>query len=86
MKILRHGDSAVLRELNKLVQFHCPTCECIFEADHTEYAQNFHYNLDNAVESGIYVTKCPDCHRPVLKEIPNEEVQAYERERAQGNS
>lgn len=86
MKILRHGDSAVIRELNKLIQFHCLTCECIFEADHSEYAQKFLYDLNNVVESGIYVTKCPDCHRPVFKDIPDEEVKAYERERTQRNS
>ncbi len=84
MKILKHGDSAVIRKLNNFVQFHCPTCNCIFEADHSEYAQNFHYNLNNVVESGFYATTCPDCHKMVFKLIPDEEVKAYDRERTQG--
>ena len=86
MKILKHGDSAVLRNLNKFVQFNCAVCHCIFEADSTEYTRNFHYDLNNIVKSGFYATTCPDCHKPVFKEIPDEEVQAYDRERSQGNN
>lgn len=86
MKILKHGDSAILRKLNNFVQFHCQTCHCIFEADHSEYTRNFHYDLNNVVKSGFYTATCPDCHKIVFKAIPAEEVQAYERERTQGNS
>lgn len=86
MKILKHGDSDILRKLNNFVQFHCPTCHCIFEADWAEYTQKVRYGLTNSIESGIYAIVCPDCHKRVIKEMSDEEVQAYERERTQGNS
>lgn len=86
MRILKHGNSDVLRNMNHFVQFNCSVCWCIFEADSTEYTRNFHYALNNVVESGFYATTCPDCHKMVFKAIPAEEVQAYERERTQGNS
>ena len=85
MKILKHGDSEVIRKLNNFVQFHCQTCHCIFEADHSEYTRNFHYDLNNVVKSGFYTATCPDCHKMVFKAIPAEEVvQVYDRERTQG--
>lgn len=86
MKILKHGDPTVLRSLNKFVQFHCLTCHCIFEADYSEYTPKVYYDLTNVIESGIYAITCPDCHKLVTKEMSAEEVQAYERERTQGNS
>ena len=81
MKILKHGDTAVLRKLNNFVQFHCQTCHCIFEADHSEYNRTFHYGLTTRIEAGFYTATCPDCHRHVIESIPADEVQAYERER-----
>ena len=86
MKILKHGDPTVLRSLNKFVQFHCLTCQCIFEADCTEYTQKVRYGITNGIESGIYAILCPDCHKRVIKEMSDEEVQAYDRERSQRNS
>lgn len=86
MKILKHGDSEIIRNLNNFVQFHCQTCHCIFEADHSEYTQKVYYDLNNIVESGFYIAACPDCHRHVIESMPIEEVQAYDRERTQGNS
>lgn len=84
MKILKHGDSDIIRKLNNFVQFHCQTCHCIFEADHFEYKQTCRYNLDNIVESGFYKALCPDCHKCVIKAMSEEEVRAYDRERTQG--
>lgn len=86
MKILKHGDSDILRKLNTFVQFHCQTCHCSFEADWSEYTQKVSYGLTNVIKSGIYATVCPDCHKRVIKEMSDEEVKAYERERTQGYS
>jgi nitrate/TMAO reductase-like tetraheme cytochrome c subunit len=86
MKILKHGDAEIIRKLNNFVQFHCQTCHCIFEADYTEYTQTFRYSLTNVVEFGFYTATCPDCHKHVIEVMPDEKVQAYERERAQRNS
>lgn len=86
MKILKHGDPAVLRNLNKFVQFNCAVCHCIFEADHSEYTPKVYYDLTNVIESGIYAITCPDCHKLVTKEMSAEEVRTYERERAKRNS
>lgn len=86
MKILKHGDSDILRKLNNFVQFHCSVCHCIFEADHSEYKQTYHYNLDNVVKSRFYTAMCPDCHKRVIQEMSDEEVQAYDCERTQRNS
>lgn len=84
MKILKHGDSDILRKLNNFVQFHCQTCHCIFEANCTEYKQTYRYNLDNVVESGFYTATCPDCHRHVVEVMSEEVVRAYDCERTQG--
>ena len=86
MKILKHGDSEIIRKLNNFVQFHCQTCHCIFEADWSEYTQKVRYDRTNVIEFGIYATVCPDCHKRVIKEMSDEEVKAYDRERVQGNS
>ena len=53
MEIIRQGD---LYRLNKIKQFDCPTCGCIFLADKNEYEYSgMQYNKT------YWKCKCPTC-------------------------
>ena len=65
MRILKHGDPDILEKLHETLQFHCPACKCIFEANYTEYTK--FQDLVNSIDT--YSTKCPDCSQKVLKHI-----------------
>lgn len=54
MKIIKEGN---LDKLKKIKRFECITCDCIFEADETEYQwYSGQYNED------CYSCECPCCH------------------------
>lgn len=44
MKIIKQGKSKeeIYRITKEVIQFKCPLCDCVFEADNTEYK----YHLD----------------------------------------
>lgn len=58
MKIIKQGE---IRKLNKMETFDCKFCNCIFEADKTEYKIGMQYNQEY-----LYI-KCPFCGHMVYK-------------------
>jgi len=67
MRILKHGNPHILNKLHATLQFHCPVCKCIFEANYKEYSRS--QDIANSIDT--YITKCPDCSSQVLKHIVN---------------
>ena len=59
MKIIREGN---ITKLNKVKQFLCSNCGCLFEATKDEYKRESQYN-----EEYIYC-KCPFCNNTVYGE------------------
>lgn len=57
MKIIKQGMSkAEIEKIKNIVKrFKCRTCECIFEADKTEYESEEEYTYMR------YYCKCPNC-------------------------
>lgn len=55
MKIIKQGmtKAEIEKTKNIIKRFKCRTCECIFEADKTEY--------ESEVISMTYYCKCPNC-------------------------
>ena len=64
MKIIKQGKSKeeVDRIINRVIQFECPICDCVFEADDTEYEYQFNPKW--------WVCKCPNCGKLTHKSIP----------------
>lgn len=59
MKIIKQGNT---KKLKQIKMFNCTFCECLFEADNTEYKTGSQYN-----EIYYYIT-CPFCGRVVYRE------------------
>lgn len=57
MRIIKQGmTKAEIEKIKKVVKrFKCRTCECIFEADKTEYESEEEYTYIT------YYCKCPNC-------------------------
>lgn len=64
MKIIKQGKSKEELEviLKNEKQFKCRTCECIFEADKTEYESEDDYIYT------MYYCKCPNCGNIAYKD------------------
>ena len=59
MRIIRQGE---IEKLYKVETFDCNFCNCLFEADNTEYKIGCQYNQEY-----LYID-CPFCGRTVYKE------------------
>ena len=60
MKIIKQGNPEII---NKPKKFHCSRCDCVFEADKSEYKAGNQYN------DIYFYAECPCC-----KANANEEV------------
>ena len=68
MKILKQGKSKeeMDRIIKRVRRFECPTCDCVFEADETEYKHKFHQRN----EEEWWECKCPNCGNSTGKSMP----------------
>lgn len=59
MNIIKHGDYMITKPVKT---FKCPSCGCIFKANHDEY---------NEIVTGLYTAKCPEfwCEYPDCFEL-----------------
>ena len=59
MKIIKQGKSKeeIYRITKEVIRFECPLCDCVFEADNTEYK----YRLDQREGRERWECNCPNC-------------------------
>ena len=64
MKIIKQGKSKeeIDRITKQVRQFECPVCDCVFEADNTEYKHRFNQSKDTK----WLEYNCPNCGKLIV--------------------